>query len=106
MSETDALGWVNKNLRYANRDVRRTEEFETAARGIANDISKELKFLDKWHERILGSGILRMQLANLIARLILTLADDALGGLKFDLWPAGGGPRVLCGVEYRHHTVE
>eukprot|EP00529_Nitzschia_sp_RCC80_P003302 CAMPEP_0113492342 /NCGR_PEP_ID=MMETSP0014_2-20120614/28024_1 /TAXON_ID=2857 /ORGANISM="Nitzschia sp." /LENGTH=1110 /DNA_ID=CAMNT_0000386165 /DNA_START=52 /DNA_END=3380 /DNA_ORIENTATION=- /assembly_acc=CAM_ASM_000159 len=31
-------------------------EFEAAVRATAEDLSEELKFLDKWHERALGSG--------------------------------------------------
>jgi hypothetical protein len=48
-------------------------EFEAAVRATAEDVSEELKFLDRWHERALGSGVLRTQIANMIARIVLTL---------------------------------
>ena len=70
-------------------------------REIGADIAKSLKFLDKIHHRALGSGLLRAQIANMLARLILTLVDDLLVGAKIDLWPSGGGPRILAGLEYR-----
>lgn len=78
------------------------EQFEAAVRATANDLAEELKFLDRWHERALGSGLLRMQIANLIARLVLTLADDVLSGARMDLWAShAGGPRLVAGLEYR-----
>jgi hypothetical protein len=85
-----------------NRQKARPEEFEAAVRATAEDMSENLKFLDRWHERALGSGMLRMQIATLIARLVLTLIDDVLGGARMDLWAAhAGGPRVVAGLEYR-----
>lgn len=61
----------------------------------ADDVSENLKFLDRWHERALGSGMLRAQIANLIARLVLTLVGDVLSGAQMDLWAAqAGGPRM------------
>jgi hypothetical protein len=86
-----------------NRQKARPEEFEAAVRATAEDMSENLKFLDRWHERALGSGMLRMQIATLIARLVLTLIDDVLGGARMDLWAAhAGGPRVVAGLEYRN----
>ena len=80
----------------------RPEEFEAAVRATAEDLSEELKFLDRWHERALGSGVLRSQIANLIARIVLTLADEVLSGARIDLWAAqAGGPRMVAGLEYR-----
>jgi hypothetical protein len=71
-------------------------------RAKAQDISEELKFLDRWHERALGSGVLRTQIANLIARIVLTLTDEVLSGARMDLWSAhAGGPRMIAGLEYR-----
>jgi uncharacterized protein YaiL (DUF2058 family) len=78
------------------------EEFEAAVRATAEDVGEELKFLDRWHERALGSGVLRTQIANLIARIVLTLTDEILSGARMDLWSAqAGGPRMLAGLEYR-----
>jgi hypothetical protein len=78
------------------------EEFEAAVRATAAELSKDLKFLDRWHERALGSGMLQAQIANLIARLVLTLIDDLLRGARMDLWATqAGGPRLVAGLEYR-----
>lgn len=78
------------------------EEFEAAVRATARDVGEELKFLDRWHERALGSGVLRDQIANLIARIVLTLTDEVLSGARIDLWSAqAGGPRMVVGLEYR-----
>jgi hypothetical protein len=78
------------------------EDFEAAVKATAQDISEELKFLDRWHERALGSGVLRTQIANLIARIVLTLTDEVLSGARMDLWSAhAGGPRMIAGLEYR-----
>lgn len=78
------------------------EEFEAAVRATAEDVSEGLQFLDRWHERALGSGMLRAQIANLIARIVLTLTDEVLCGAKMDLWAAqANGPRLVAGLEYR-----
>mmetsp|Transcript_21810 Transcript_21810/g.62549 ORF Transcript_21810/g.62549 Transcript_21810/m.62549 type:complete len:896 (+) Transcript_21810:222-2909(+) len=78
------------------------EEFEAAVEATARDVSKSLEFLDRWHERALGGGVLRAQIGNLVARIVLTLTDEVLGGAKFDLWSAQiGGPRIVAGLEYR-----
>jgi hypothetical protein len=79
----------------------RPEEFEAAVRATAEDLGEGLQFLDRWHERALGSGVLRIQIANLIARIVLTLTDEVLSGARMDLWSAAGGPRMLAGLEYR-----
>ena len=99
IDEEGVVGWMMGGQKKGN--VRGSEEFEVAVREIARGIKRELRFLDIWYERVLGSGLLRSQIANLIARVVLTLVDDLVGGLKFDLWPTGGGPRVLAGIEYR-----
>jgi hypothetical protein len=93
------LGMVGDGF---NRQRAEPEEFEAAVRATAEDMSESLKFLDRWHERALGSGMLRMQIATLIARLVLTLIDDVLGGARMDMWAAhAGGPRLVAGLEYR-----
>lgn len=87
-----------------SNDKRRAkaEEFEAAVSATAADVSDELKFLDRWHERALGSGVLRTQIAHLIARIVLTLIDDLLHGARMDLWSAqAGGPRLLAALEHR-----
>jgi hypothetical protein len=82
-------------------------EFEAAVRATAEDVSEELKFLDRWHERALGSGVLRTQIANLIARIVLTLTDEILSAARIDLWSAqAGGPRMLAGLEYRVESID
>ena len=87
---------------HFNRRSARSDDFEAAVEATANDVSENLRFLDKWHERALGSGLLRSQIANLIARLVLTIVDEILGGAKMDLWAAqAGGPRLLAGLEFR-----
>ena len=78
------------------------EEFEYAVSVTARDLSDKMTFLDRWHHRVLGSGMLRAQIGNLIARIVLTLVDDVLCGATMDLWSAqAGGPRVIAGLEYR-----
>lgn len=80
----------------------KAEEFEAAVKATAEDLGEELKFLDRWHERALGSGVLRTQIADLIARIVLTLTDEVLRGSRMDLWSAhAGGPRMVAGLEYR-----
>ena len=88
---------------YSNNNRRaRPEEFEAAVAATAEDLADELKFLDRWHERALGSGVLRSQIANLIARIVLTLTDEILSGARMDLFTTqAGGPRIVAGLEYR-----
>ncbi|OEU16833.1 hypothetical protein FRACYDRAFT_239426 [Fragilariopsis cylindrus CCMP1102] len=82
-------------------------EFEAAVQATAEDLKEELKFLDSWHERALGSGVLRTQIANMIARIVLTLTDEVLSGARMDLWSAqAGGPRMLAGLEHRIEEAE
>jgi hypothetical protein len=91
-------------VRDSFNNPRRThpELFEAAVRATAESVGENLKFLDRWHERALGSDVLRTQIATLIARLVLTLTDDALCGSRLDLWAAqAGGPRLLAALEYR-----
>jgi len=77
-------------------------EFEAAVQATSEDLKEELKFLDSWHERALGSGVLRTQIANMIARIVLTLTDEVLSGARMDLWSVqAGGPRMFAGLEHR-----
>jgi len=87
---------------HSNRRRRNPDEFEAAVKATAEDVGDTLRFLDRWHERALGSGMLRSQIANLIARLVLSIVDDILGGSRMDLWAShAGGPRLRAGLEYR-----
>ncbi|CAJ1936782.1 unnamed protein product [Cylindrotheca closterium] len=91
------LGFARANDRSG-----KLADFEAAVKATAQDIADELKFLDRWHERALGSGILRTQIANLIARVVLALVDDILRDSRMNLWSAhAGGPRIIAGLEYR-----
>ena len=95
------------HLGFTRADDRRGKlgDFEAAVKATARDIAEELKFLDRWHERALGSGILRTQIANLIARVVLALVDDILRDSRMNLWSAhAGGPRIIAGLEYRTQT--
>jgi hypothetical protein len=103
ISESDMLRSLGSSaVDGFDRHRVRPEQFEAAVRVTAADLEEELKFLDRWHERILGSGMLRTQIANLIARLVLVLVDDVLSGARMDLWTSqAGGPRLVAGLEYR-----
>lgn len=102
ITESDMIRHIGLADKGVNHRRAKPEEFEAAVQATAEDVSQGLKILDRWHERALGSGMLRAQLANLIARLVLTLADEVLSGARMDLWAAqAGGPRVLAGLEYR-----
>jgi len=91
--------------RRLNHRKYKAAEFEAAVRATAEDVAEELKFLDRWHERALGSGVLREQLSHMIARIVLTLTDEILVAARMDLWSAqAGGPRILAGLEYRIET--
>jgi hypothetical protein len=89
-----------------NRKRPDPEQYEAAIRATADDLSNELKFLDRWHERALGSDMLRSQIANLIARLVIHLVDDLLRGARLDLWASHGGPRLVAGLEFRNGDVK
>ena len=79
-----------------------TEQFEAAVLATANDIAKSLNFLDRWHHKALGAGNLKLQIATLIARLVLTLANDVLTASQMNLWTEqAGGPTLLPGFEFR-----
>lgn len=101
ITESDMIRHIGTAGGFNHRRAR-PEQFEAAIRATANDVSDNLQFLDRWHHRALGSGMLRAQIANLIARIVLTLADEVLSGARMDLWSAqAGGPRMLAGLEYR-----
>lgn len=102
ISEEDMIAHLGSLRNDPGRRRASPEQFEAAVQATAADLSEELKFLDKWHERALGGRLLRMQIANLIARLVLTLVDDILHGARMNLWSAhAGGPRLVAGLEYR-----
>lgn len=86
----------------SNHRRSKPEEFERAVRATGMDISKSLSFLDKWHERALGGDVLRAQIGNLIARVVLTLVEEVIVSAKMDLWSSQAkGPRIVGCLEYR-----
>jgi len=100
ITEKDVIRHIGE--RSFNNRGSKPEEFEYAVSVTARDLSDKMTFLDRWHHRVLGSGMLRAQIGNLIARIVLTLVDDVLCGATMDLWSAqAGGPRVIAGLEYR-----
>eukprot|EP00546_Thalassionema_frauenfeldii_P010210 CAMPEP_0178926756 /NCGR_PEP_ID=MMETSP0786-20121207/18733_1 /TAXON_ID=186022 /ORGANISM="Thalassionema frauenfeldii, Strain CCMP 1798" /LENGTH=860 /DNA_ID=CAMNT_0020601961 /DNA_START=195 /DNA_END=2777 /DNA_ORIENTATION=- len=102
ISESDLIRHIGLAGKGFNHRRTKPEKFEAAVKATAEDVAKNLQFLDRWHERALGSDMLRAQIANLIARLVLTLTDEVLSGARMDLWAAqAGGPRVVAGLEYR-----
>jgi hypothetical protein len=56
----------------------RADEFEATVRATAGDVGNNLKFLDQWHEQALGSDVLRTQIANLMARIVLESVTNML----------------------------
>jgi hypothetical protein len=102
ITEADMINQLGLVSDGFNRHRSTPEQFEAAVQATADDLAENLKFLDRWHERALGSDLLRLQIANLIARLVLTLVDDILSCARMDLWAAqAGGPRLVSGLEYR-----
>ena len=76
--------------------------FDAAVRATADDVSENLKILDRWHERVFGGGVVRTQIATIIARVVLTLVDDTLRAARMDLWSShAGGPKLSAALEYR-----
>jgi hypothetical protein len=107
ITEEDMIRHIGTTGGGFSRRRANTHEFESAVQATADSLSENLKFLDRWHERALGSGMLRSQIANLIARLVLTLVDDVLSGARMDMWAAHvGGPRLVAGLEYRTGPME
>lgn len=107
ITESDMIRHIGMAGNGFNHRRAKPEKFEAAIRATAEDVSENLQFLDRWHHRALGSGMLRAQIANLIARIVLTLADEVLSGARMDLWSAqAGGPRMLAGLEYRPQSLD
>jgi hypothetical protein len=101
ITEDDILRGIIHDNFLSGRNVG-SEFFEAAVEATAADVGKNLNFLDRWHERILGGGLLRAQISSLIARLVLTMVDDILRGAKMSLWATqAGGPRLAAALEYR-----
>jgi hypothetical protein len=105
ITEADMIKHIGlEGLRFNHRRSK-PEDFEAAVRATAEDISINLSFLDRWHERVLGGDLLRSQIGNLIARLVLTLVDEVLHSARMDLWcNQANGPRIVAGLEYRTNT--
>lgn len=102
ITEADLIQHIGVGGFRFNHRRAKPEEFEAAVRATADDISQGLGFLDRWHQRALGGDLLRAQIGNLIARVVLTLVDEVLHSARMDLWSAQvGGPRVVAGLEYR-----
>ena len=102
ITEADMIQHIGVGGFRFNHRRAKPEEFEAAVRATADDISQGLGFLDRWHERALGGDLLRAQIGNLIARVVLTLVDEVLHSARMDLWSAQvGGPRIVAGLEYR-----
>ena len=102
ITEADIIQHIGVGGFRFNHRRTKPEEFEAAVRATAVDISEGLGFLERWHERALGGDLLRAQIGNLIARVVLTLVDEVLHSARMDLWSAQvGGPRVVAGLEYR-----
>lgn len=105
ITEADMIKHIGlEGLRFNHRRSK-PEDFEAAVRATAEDISINLSFLDRWHERVLGGDLLRAQIGNLIARVVLTLVDEVLHSARMDLWcNQANGPRIVAGLEYRTKT--
>lgn len=99
---TEADMMENLNFNLSRRQGSNWEEFEDAVAATAKDIAQSLTFLEKWHERLLGGDILKVQIGTLIARIVLTLVEEVLGGFRIDLWSSqAGGPMVSAELEFR-----
>lgn len=107
ITEADMIKHIGlEGLRFNHRRSK-PEDFEAAVRATAEDISINLSFLDRWHERVLGGDLLRAQIGNLIARVVLTLVDEVLHSARMDLWcNQANGPRIVAGLEYRTKSNE
>ena len=81
-----------------NDFARSQQAFEAAVQATATDLAESLKFLDKWHERVfLGGDSIRLQVATLIARVVLSLVDDILSDARIDLWSSSSLTMALGG---------
>lgn len=105
ITEADMFQQIGVGGFRQNHRRTRPDEFEAAVMATAQDISDSLSFLDgwlEWAERRVGGGVLRSQIGNLIARVVLTLVDEVLSGAKLDLWSSqANGPRLYAALEYR-----
>ena len=102
ITEADMIQHIGIGGFRFNHRRAKPEEFEAAVHATAEDVSKSLAFLDRWHQRALGGDLLKAQIGNLIARVVLTLVDEILHSARMDLWSAQvGGPRIVAGLEYR-----
>ncbi len=102
ITEADMIQHIGVGGFRFNHRRAKPEEFEAAVHATAEDVSKSLAFLDRWHQRALGGDLLKAQIGNLIARVVLTLVDEILHSARMDLWSAQvGGPRIVAGLEYR-----
>ena len=109
ITEADLIQHIGVGGFRQNHRRARPDEFEPAVWATAQDISEGLSFLDgwlEWLERKLGGGILRSQVGNLIARVVLTLIDEVLSGARLDLWSSqANGPRLYAALEYRTTAI-
>eukprot|EP00970_Alexandrium_tamarense_P002947 scaffold427_cov103-Alexandrium_tamarense.AAC.2 len=109
ITEADLIQHIGVGGFRQNHRRARPDEFEAAVWATAQDISEGLSFLDgwlEWLERKLGGGILRSQVGNLIARVVLTLIDEVLSGARLDLWSSqANGPRLYAALEYRTTAI-
>ena len=105
ITEADLIQHIGAGGFRQNHRRTRPAEFEAAVLATAQDMSESLAFLDgwlEWVERRVGGGVLRSQVGNLIARVVLTLIDEVLSGARLDLWSSqANGPRLYAALEYR-----
>ncbi|KAL7545418.1 hypothetical protein ACHAWF_008766 [Thalassiosira exigua] len=110
ITEADMIQHIGVGGFRHNHRRTRPNEFEAAVLATAQDISENLSFLDgwlEWFERKVGGGVLRSQISNLIARVVLTLIDEVLSGARMDLWSSqANGPRLYAALEYRTSSKE
>lgn len=108
ITEADMFQQIGVGGFRQNHRRMRPDEFEAAVMATAQDLSESLSFLDgwlEWAERKVGGGVLRSQIGNLIARVVLTLVDEVLSGAKLDLWCSqSNGPRLYGALEYRDQS--
>jgi len=106
LTEEDVIFALDPNRPLFNNKAKDSAEFEAAVRATAADVSNNLTFLDKWHERFLGGKVVRDQVGNIIARTSLSIVDEVLCGLQIDLWSRQvGGPRILAAMEHRPQSA-
>ena len=109
ITEADLIQHIGAGGFRHNHRRTRPEEFEAAVLATAQDMSEQLAFLDgwlEWLERRVGGGVLRTQIGNLIARVVLTLVDEVLSGARLDLWSSQATvPRLYAALEYRTSTA-